>query len=88
MPGKITIFTASNCGNCDRVKTLLTQAGAKDIDEIDTVAKPEWLPLVHLLTGGHSTPPQVFFNASYIGGIAELEHLNKLGEGNGRMIIT
>lgn len=76
--GKITVFTLDDCSNCHKIKQILEAKGAA-FTEISLTKTPEWRSLLFLLANGHAGVPQVFFNSRHVGGIDEIEELERQG---------
>ena len=76
--GKVTVFTIATCPFCKRAKELLAKKNVS-FEEISVNEKPEWRPLLFLLTNGGRTVPKVFFNETFVGGSTDLEALEERG---------
>ena len=57
----------------------MTKKGV-NFEELSLSIKPEWRPLLFLLTNGGRTVPKIFFNEEFVGGVTELEALEQKGK--------
>ena len=71
--GRITVFSITGCPHCQQAKQTL-QSLELSFTEINLEVYPGQQKWVQNRTGKTSLP-QIFFNATYIGGNAELQDL-------------
>ena len=75
----ITMYSKSNCPNCEKLKAFLTTVGVKfSVEYIDDDFEAKEFLLGH----GHRSVPQVYNDGEHVGGYAELSKLdtNQLSE--------
>lgn len=79
----VEIYTGPSCGPCLRAKSLLDKklAGRGHIKllEFDVKANPERCPEMIERSHGRKTIPQIFIDGFHIGGVDELETIERSG---------
>eukprot|EP01125_Pyxidicula_operculata_P003607 TRINITY_DN1472_c3_g1_i1.p1 TRINITY_DN1472_c3_g1~~TRINITY_DN1472_c3_g1_i1.p1 ORF type:complete len:1623 (-),score=505.24 TRINITY_DN1472_c3_g1_i1:343-5211(-) len=77
--GRIFVYVTEGCPGCLRVMNILKSKSITYIP-ISISKYPQRKNEMQQLTGGKISVPQVLFNAKYIGGLEELEELDKTGK--------
>ena len=75
---KIEIYTTSLCPYCHAAKRLLSQKGAA-FEEIDVTRDAALRLAMTERAGGRRTVPQIFVDATHIGGCDDLYALERSG---------
>ena len=60
MPQRLTMYSATWCGDCQMAKAVLDRAGV-DYEQIDIDRHPEAVEIVLAINGGHRTVPTIVF---------------------------
>lgn len=69
----ITVYSKSNCPNCDKLKAFLTANGVEfSLAQIDY----DFEAREFLLASGHRSVPQVYKDEKLVGGFADLINLD------------
>ncbi len=74
---KVTIYTTQICPYCMMAKRLLSKKGVA-FDEIDVGGKPALRAEMEEKSGRH-TVPQIWINATHVGGCDDLHDLDRAG---------
>lgn len=77
--GKVVVFSITGCPHCRAAKAVLKRHGAP-FHNVNLDDYPSRRKEVVLASGGKKTVPQVFFNATHIGGSTELQALAERGQ--------
>jgi glutaredoxin 3 len=75
----VEIYTRKYCSYCHFAKELLSRKGV-NFREIDVSGSQEMREAMIQRAGGHSTLPQIFIGATYVGGCDELYALEDAGK--------
>lgn len=75
----VTIYTRDYCGYCARAKALLTAKGV-DFEEKNATENPDFRAEMIERSHGGSTFPQIFINATHVGGCDDLHALDRAGK--------
>jgi glutaredoxin 3 len=75
----VEIYTRKYCSYCHFAKELLSRKGV-NFHEIDVTASQEMRDAMIQRAKGHSTLPQIFIGATYVGGCDELYALEDAGK--------
>ena len=75
----VEIYTRKYCSYCHFAKELLSRKGV-NFREIDVTGSQEMRDAMILRAGGHSSLPQIFIGATYVGGCDELYALEDAGK--------
>ena len=73
----VTLYTTRNCPYCKAAKALLEGKGAR-FTEIDVEEDPAAAALMRARTG-RGTVPQIFIGATHVGGVDDLQALDRSG---------
>jgi glutaredoxin 3 len=75
---KVKMYTTQVCPYCVRAKSLLSQRGVAEIEEIRVDLDPEQRDRMMRLTG-RRTVPQIFIGDTHVGGCDDLIALDQRG---------
>jgi glutaredoxin 3 len=75
----VEIYTRKYCSYCQFAKELLSRKGV-NFREIDVTGSQEMRDAMIQRANGHSTLPQIFIGATYVGGCDELYALEDAGK--------
>ncbi|MBQ0960186.1 glutaredoxin 3 [Ideonella sp. 4Y11] len=75
---KVKMYTTQVCPYCVRAKTLLSQRGVAEIEEIRVDLDPVQRDQMMSLTG-RRTVPQIFIGETHVGGCDDLVALDQRG---------
>jgi glutaredoxin 3 len=75
---KVKMYTTQVCPYCVRAKSLLSQRGVAEIEEIRVDLDPEQRAQMMSLTG-RRTVPQIFIGETHVGGCDDLIALDQRG---------
>jgi glutaredoxin 3 len=75
---RIEIYTTRYCGYCQSAKALLTRKGVT-FSEIDVTGDREGRGRMIERANGRMTVPQIFIDATHIGGCDDLYDLDRAG---------
>ena len=76
----IIIYTKDYCPYCIKAKNLLKRKGYEQITEIDITQNEPLQKEMTLKSGGRKTVPQIFINATHVGGCDDLYALDSAGK--------
>ncbi|NBN66028.1 glutaredoxin 3 [Pannonibacter tanglangensis] len=75
----VTIYTRQGCGYCVAAKRLLDSKGVR-YTEHDATFRPELRAEMIGRANGRTTFPQIFIDATHVGGCDDLHELDRSGK--------
>ena len=60
VPGRLTMYTTTHCGDCQMAKAVLDRAGV-DYEQIDVDRDPASADILIKINGGYRTVPTIIF---------------------------